>query len=120
MTMEKTLLIIKAVSDGNRVRVLMALTHENEMCACHIAQLLQISPPTVSRHMGIMLAAGIVTARKDSRWVYYRLADETREPHIRPLIEWLVSSLKTDPVIVQDQAFLESIICSGKAQMMCR
>jgi len=109
MKMKKTLLITKAVSDGNRVRALMALTHQKELCACHIIELLSISAPTVSRHMGILQTAGLVTARKDSRWVYYRLADETREPAMLPLINWLANALATDPVILQDRITLDHI-----------
>jgi ArsR family transcriptional regulator len=112
--MKKTLLLTKAVSDGNRVRVLMALTHHNELCACHIAELLRISAPTVSRHMGLLLTAGLVSARKDSRWVYYRLADEAGDPDMRPLVRWLAESLAADPDISRDRLFLEHIaVCDS-------
>lgn len=109
MELKKTLRITKAVSDGNRLRVLMALAHQKELCACHISELLRVSPPTVSRHMNILETAGLVTARKDSRWVHYRLSDETREPAMRPLIKWLGEALKAAPAIVQDRTTLGGI-----------
>lgn len=118
--MKKTILITKAVSDGNRVRVLMALMHQKELCACHIIELLRISAPTVSRHMGLLQTAGLVTSRKDSRWVYYRLADETREPAMLPLINWLADSLATDPVILQDRIALEHIADCDTEQKNCK
>ena len=107
--MIKVLMITKAVSDGNRVRVLMALRHQKELCACHIAEMLGISPPTVSRHMGILQTAGLVISRKDSRWVYYRLTDATQKPKMQPLIEWLTHAVAEDPAIIQDRIFLENI-----------
>ena len=107
--MIKTLKTTKAISDGNRVRVLMALRHQKELCACHIAEMLGISAPTVSRHMGLLQTAGLVTFRKDSRWVYYRLTDATQEPEMRPLIEWLTNVLAEDPSIIQDRIFLENV-----------
>ncbi len=118
--MIKTLLITKAVSDGNRVRVLMALMHQKELCACHIAEMLKISAPTVSRHMGLLQIAGLVTTRKASRWVHYRLADETREPAMLPLINWLADSLATDPTILQDRIALEHIADCDTEQKNCK
>ncbi|MEW6078168.1 MAG: metalloregulator ArsR/SmtB family transcription factor [Thermodesulfobacteriota bacterium] len=115
--MKKTILITKAISDGNRVRVLMALTHQQELCACHIAELLRVSAPTVSRHMGILLTAGLVTARKDSRWVYYRLTDATGDPDIRPLVRWLAESLKADPDVSRDRLFLGHIAACDSGQI---
>lgn len=114
MNMKKILRLTKAVSDGNRVRILMALAYQEELCACHISELLQVSAPTVSRHMGILEAAGLVTARKDSRWVYYRIAKESRDAEFSALMDWLVESLRGDVQILADRAALAAFPpCDG-------
>lgn len=119
MKMKKMLRLTKAVSDGNRLRILMALDYQKELCACHIAELLRVSAPTVSRHMNILETAGLVTARKDSRWVYYRLADEIPEHGNPPLMKWLSGALSFDPGILEDRATLAAISPCGGDQNNC-
>ena len=64
-------LICKALSDQNRLRVVMALMTYDELCACQITEFLQISGATVSRHLGLLANAGIVSSRKEGRWVIF-------------------------------------------------
>ncbi len=68
--MEKTLKQIKALADGNRLRVVMALSTHGELCVCQMTALLQMSTPTVSRHMSVLQNGGLVESRKDARWVH--------------------------------------------------
>ena len=84
--MEPTLGIIKAISDKNRMRVVAALWRFDELCACQITELLQVSGATASRHMAILNKAGLVDSRKDGRWVYYRLRKPAGLEH---LFKWL-------------------------------
>ena len=72
--MNNTLEILKALSDRNRLRVVVALMHMDELCACQIVELLHVSGATASRHMSLLIHAGIVESRKDGRWVYYGLS----------------------------------------------
>ncbi|HSW02527.1 MAG TPA: metalloregulator ArsR/SmtB family transcription factor [Sedimentisphaerales bacterium] len=67
--MRDVLDLTKAMADGNRLRVLMALTG-GELCVCQIVELLQLAPSTVSKHMSILRQAGLVEGRKDGRWMY--------------------------------------------------
>jgi ArsR family transcriptional regulator len=108
MKMKSTLLITKAISDGNRVRALMALMYKPELCACHIAELLQVTAPTVSRHMNILQISDLVESRKDGRWVYYRLS-ESGDSIVTSAIEWLSAALETDPPIIKDRKYLDHI-----------
>ena len=43
------------------------------MCACKLADALDLAPSTISHHMGALMKAGLVTATKRGLWVYYRL-----------------------------------------------
>jgi DNA-binding transcriptional ArsR family regulator len=67
--------IAAALADENRVRALLAL-RGGELCACQIIELLQLAPSTVSKHLAILRRAGLVEARKEGRWMYYRLPEE--------------------------------------------
>ena len=84
--------ITKALADENRVRMLLALRHA-EMSACQIIELVRLAPSTVSKHMSILIRAGLVHARKDGRWVYYRLTDDRTQPVVRQAIGWLCGAL---------------------------
>ena len=66
--------ILKALSDLNRLRIVMVLGRFNELCACQITELLQVTGATASRHLSVLQHAGILTSRKEGRWIYYRLA----------------------------------------------
>ncbi len=80
--------IVKALADENRVRALCALK-DRELCVCQIIALLELAPSTVSKHMSILRQARLVEARKNGRWMYYRVPGKDAEPIIRDTIEWV-------------------------------
>jgi len=93
--------ITKALSDENRVRALMMLCH-GELCVCQLIQLLGLAPSTVSKHLSILYQAGLVDARKQGRWNYYRLVDEGTPEFVLQAIQWVQDSVGKDKRIVQD------------------
>lgn len=72
-TNQKMARVFKAMGDENRLTIL-ALLHTGERCACRLQEALNISQPTLSHHMRILLDAGLVEARKDGKWIYYSLS----------------------------------------------
>jgi ArsR family transcriptional regulator len=70
--------LFRALSDATRVRIVALLTH-GELCVCHIESALDLAQPTVSRHMGVLRSAGVVTPRREGSWIYYGLADQADE-----------------------------------------
>ena len=105
--METTLDIMKALSDKNRSRVVAALWRFDELCACQITELLQVSGATASRHLGILQKNGLVESRKDGRWVYYRLHRPAGSEH---LFKWLEYSLSGAAELVADYQALKKIL----------
>ena len=67
--------VFKAMGDENRLTIL-SLLQNGERCACKLQEALQISQPTLSHHMRILLDAGLVDARKDGKWIYYSLSQD--------------------------------------------
>jgi ArsR family transcriptional regulator, arsenate/arsenite/antimonite-responsive transcriptional repressor len=67
--------LVRALGDETRVRIVALLSH-GELCVCHLLTALELSQPNVSRHLGILRMAGIVDARRDGTWVYYRLVEQ--------------------------------------------
>ncbi|MFN2357774.1 MAG: ArsR/SmtB family transcription factor [Desulfotignum sp.] len=113
--MNTLLSMTKALADGGRLRIIGALFRFDALCVCEIVELLGLSAPTVSRHMGILQNAGLVQSRKEGRWVFYRLA-ETFPDSLRI---WLEESLSDSAVPEKDQRILENIIHSDRGRL-CR
>lgn len=67
--------IFKAFCDENRIRILQLLL-DGEKCACKLLEALNITQPTLSHHMKILCDSGIVSGRKDGKWMHYSLSDE--------------------------------------------
>ena len=103
-----------ALSDPGRVRALAALKH-GELCLCQLVELLGLAPSTVSRHLSILNRAGLVERRKEGRWHYYRISENTGGPD-RLLMEWVSALLEGDPQIEEDAGRLVAIRSTDRAE----
>jgi ArsR family transcriptional regulator len=100
--MDNCVNILKALSDPSRLRAVVALTHFEELCVCEIKDMLGLATGTVSRHMDVLKKARLVKARKDGRWVYYRLSEEFP----RRILEWVTEGIENDFQVSRDRAYL--------------
>lgn len=117
--MDEFIAITKALSDPHRVRALLAL-RKGEMCVCQIIELFGLAPSTVSKHMSILKQAGLVSNRKDNRWVYYRLAeDANRGWEISEIIKFTISFLEQDEQILNDDIKMAEIMSEG-LDLLCK
>lgn len=97
--------LLKACADQTRLRLLNLLAAEGEVCVCHLVDVLGTNQPKVSRHLAYLKRAGLVSDRKDSLWVYYRLSESLAE-HARRLLECLNSCCVESPEMQRDVARL--------------
>ena len=67
--------VFRALADHTRRRILHEL-RDGELAAGEIASRFPISGPSVSRHLSILKAAGLIDERRDANRIYYRLDDE--------------------------------------------
>ena len=70
------LALFRALSDETRLRCLILLQQEGELCVCELTYALAAVQPKVSRHLAQLREAGIVADRRQGLWVYYRLHPE--------------------------------------------
>ena len=63
----------RALADEQRLTVVAILRREGELCACEIQAALGLTHATVSHHMSVLTSAGIVTAQRRGKWMYYQL-----------------------------------------------
>jgi DNA-binding transcriptional ArsR family regulator len=106
--MDEFLDLIKALSDVNRLRILMFL-RRGELCLCQIIEMLRLAPSTVSKHVSILRQARVIDARKEGRWHYYRLADDA-PAHVRQALDWALASLRKDPIVRADAKRLDKVL----------
>jgi ArsR family transcriptional regulator len=82
---------------------------DGELCLCQPIDLLELAPSTISKHMALLLQAGLIEKRKEGRWHFYRLAgnDGTKETQV-PLA-WMFKSLETEGTIRKDAEMMSRV-----------
>ena len=101
--------ITKALADESRVRVLMFL-RGGELCVCQIIEMLGLAPSTVSKHMAILVQAGLVERRKNGKWHYYRLSGEEASVLVQDAMKWAQTALVKSPVVSEDAKRLKVVM----------
>lgn len=97
---------LKAVAEPTRLR-LLALLSRAELTVTEITQVLQQSQPRVSRHLKLMVEAGLLNRYPEGTWVFYRLSEQGEAAALAHAITALMES--DDPVLAEDAVRLEAI-----------
>jgi ArsR family transcriptional regulator len=63
----------KSLSDETRLRCLMLLYKEGELCVCELTAALELSQPKISRHLAQLRQTGLLVDSRSSQWVYYKI-----------------------------------------------
>jgi len=106
--MKDLLLVLKALSDRNRLRIISALLHYDELCACQVTELLQVAGATASRHLSLLVNAGLLKSQKVGRWVHFSLNNPDGE--YDPVTDWIRLKLNTSDQIEKDLKTLDRIM----------
>jgi ArsR family transcriptional regulator len=117
-TMREFMAITKALSDPNRVRILLAL-RAGELCVCQIAELAGLALSTISKHLSVLHHAGLIQSRKVERLVYYSLPGRAAPVVVREALDWVHQSLARTDETAADARRLQQIINTDLAEV-CR
>lgn len=90
-------LICKALGDANRLEIVQMLS-DGEKCGCKLLERFEITQPTLSHHMKILVGCGLVNDRKEGKWHHYSLNSET---------------------LMNYKHFIESLTCLGCGDRDC-
>ena len=63
----------KCLADDTRLKVLLLLVGNEELCVCDLIDALQLSQPKISRHLADLRKCNLVAGDRRGKWVYYRL-----------------------------------------------
>jgi len=72
--------MFKALGDPVRLRLFALISAHDELCVCHLTAALELPQSTVSRQLGQLRRAGLVQARRDGKWMYYRQCSDLAAP----------------------------------------
>ena len=100
----------QALGDNTRLR-LLNLMGEQEVCVCYFVEILNAPQPKVSRHLAYLRRAGIVSARREGKWMHYRVE---MPPHgaAAQILRQTLDSFKEDRAMQSDRARLAKACCS--------
>jgi ArsR family transcriptional regulator len=87
--MEDLLLLLRAAAEDTRLRIL-ALAARDQLTVSEFVDILGQSQPRVSRHLKLMVEAGLLERFREGQWAYFRLA---RHPELAPVVEAIVANL---------------------------
>ena len=103
-------LLFKALADRTRLR-LLNLMGDGEVCVCFFVEVLGTNQPKISRHLAYLRRAGVVAARRDGKWMHYRVAAPADARAAR-VFEEVMAWLRDDQDMQKDRARLANICCA--------
>src|SRR3989440_9942150 len=110
--------LFKALADRTRLR-LISLIGDSEVCVCLLVEILKTSQPKISRHLAYLRRAQIVKARREGKWMHYRLVDPPDE-HAARIFREVRASLAEHPELQRDREKLEKICCAPQLPVQLR
>jgi ArsR family transcriptional regulator len=105
--------LFAALADRTRLR-LLNLMNGREVCVCYFVELLKQGQPKISRHLAYLRNAGIVSARREGKWMHYSIQPPT-DARAAAVLDATLDSLKADREMQSDLAKLENACCQKPA-----
>ena len=104
--------LFAALADPTRLR-LLNLIGEHEVCVCYFVEILRQGQPKISRHLAYLRRAGIVAARREGKWMHYRILPQA-DAADASILAAVLASLGGDRQMQADLAKLERACCSPR------
>jgi ArsR family transcriptional regulator len=101
--------LFAALADSTRLR-LLNLMNGREVCVCYFVEILQQGQPKISRHLAYLRRAGIVEARREGKWVHYRI-ERPADVRAVSILDAALKSFETDRNMQADLARLGKACC---------
>ncbi len=95
----------RALGHSARLRA-VAMLRSGELCVCQITEVLKLASSTVSLHLKELKRSGLITERKEGRWVYIALS---QNPQARSWIETALAAVARDPQLEADKRMVAEL-----------
>ena len=103
-------LLFRALADRTRLR-LLNLMGADEVCVCYFVEVIGTNQPKISRHLAYLRRAGVVAARRDGKWMHYRVV-EPKDGHVARVFAEVRRWLVDDPEMRRDRERLVRVCCA--------
>lgn len=100
--MKKFAEFFSLLSDETRLRCLVLLNVEGELCVCELSQTLESIQPKISRHLSLLRNSGIVSDERRGQWVYYKLNKDFDKDKI-DLLSNIINHIKDSEPFIEDR-----------------
>lgn len=100
----------RALADRTRMRMLNLLG-DDEVCVCFLTEILNTNQPNISRHLAYLKKAGIVSSRRDGKWMHYRIINPP-DPYATLVLSEVRSWLAQDKQMQRDRKRLVNVCCA--------
>lgn len=107
--------LFRALADPTRLR-LLNLMSGREICVCYFIEVIGVPQSKISRHLAYLRRAGLVAARREGKWMHYRLT-VPRESHAASILQTTLKALKQDKDLQRDGQQLNRACC-GPASLV--
>jgi ArsR family transcriptional regulator len=101
--------LFAALADPTRLR-LLNLIAGREVCVCYLVEILRQSQPKISRHLAYLRKAGVVAARREGKWMHYRM-EQPENPAAASILAAVLDSFKNAKEMQADIARLSRACC---------
>jgi ArsR family transcriptional regulator len=108
--------IFAALADPTRLR-LLNLMAGREVCVCYFVEILRQGQPKISRHLAYLRNAGLVAARREGKWMHYRMTPP-EDAGAASILKATLDSLRADRQMQADRAKLERACCAPQRLVM--
>ena len=102
--------LFRALADRTRLRLLNLMSGQ-EVCVCYFIEILGLPQSTISRHLAYMRRVGLVHARREGKWMHYRLVVPER-PAIQSVLREVLNWLQGEKDMERDRARLGRACCA--------
>ena len=109
-------LFFAALADKTRLR-LLNLMRDGEVCVCLFAGTLGTNNPKISRHLSYLKRAGLVTGRRDGKWMHYSM-QRPKDQKAAEVFDATMKMLENDKQMQRDRRLLADFCCSPNAPVM--
>jgi ArsR family transcriptional regulator len=111
-TVEELELLFQALADRTRLR-LLNLMQSGEVCVCFFVEVLDEPQPKISRHLAYLRSAGLVSARRDAKWMQYSITEPKGET-AKEILGQVLAAMAGDAEMQRDRTALMKACCSPR------
>lgn len=104
--------LFAALADRTRLR-LLNLMNGREVCVCYFVEILRQSQPKISRHLAYLRRAGIVSARREGKWMHYSI-ERPKDPGALAILDAALASFSADREMQSDLSRFSKACCQPR------